>query len=250
MIFLLSIILISTIATVGCSTPPAYGEYDSGVSIAYLKSLCRGSSYDITDDITICGTVIANDHLGEFYKSIVIADDSGGIEVAIDKRDIYLDLPIHSRITIFCSGLSLGRLGGKIELGAHPTGDFPVDGIPADKFSKYFKTEAGGTNTTPIEHTISGLKPTDISSYVLLRNLRISGELPDAWCAVENGEYIDTTHILEDADGFTLPLRVRSSCSYAGMPTPKGPFDIAGIIDYSDNTYYLRITNYAISEKR
>jgi hypothetical protein len=34
------------------------------------------------------------------------------------------------------------------------------------------------------------------------------------------------------------------------MPTPKGPFDIAGIIDYSDNTYYLRITNYAISEKR
>lgn len=244
-------ILISALWLLGCSPePPAYGEYESGVSIAYLKSLCRGSSFDITDDITICGSVVANDRLGEFYKSIVIVDDSGGIEVAIDKQDIYLNLPLHSRITIFCSGLSLGRLGGKIELGAHPTGNYPVDGISADQFSHYFKTEAGGENTSPVERTIGSLTVADISSFVVFRNLHLAGEPHDAWCATENGEWIDTTHTLEDASGATLSLRVNAECSYAGMPTPKGKFDIAGIVDYADGAYFLRISNYSVSEKR
>lgn len=244
-------ILISALCLLGCSPKqPEYGDYESTVSIAYLKSLCRGSSYAITDDISICGSVVANDRLGEFYKSIVIVDDSGGIEVSIDKHDIYLDLPLHSRITIFCSGLSLGRLGGKIELGAHPTGNYPVDGISADQFSHYFKTEASGANTSPVERTIGSLTAADISSYVVFRNLHLTGEQHDAWCATENGEWIDTTHTLEDASGTTLPLRVNAECSYAGMPTPSSTFDIAGIVDYADGAYFLRISNYAVSEKR
>ena len=33
------------------------------VSIAYLKSLCRGDIYDIATDLTLSGTVIATDWL-------------------------------------------------------------------------------------------------------------------------------------------------------------------------------------------
>ena len=244
-------IIISVLVLFGCNTDaPEYGEYDSRVSIAYLKSLCRGSSYEITDDLSISGTVVANDHLGEFYKSIVIVDDTGGIEIAIDRTDIYLDVPIHSRITVFCSGLSLGLMGGKIELGAHPTGEFPVDGIAANKFASCFKTEANGENTRPRECNISELTSSDISSYVVLRDVRLTKSDTEAWCQFVDGEYIDTYHTLEDRGGATLPLRVRATCAYAGAATPDGQFAVAGIIDYSGDTYYLRIANYGISEKR
>ena len=48
-------------------------------SVAYLKSLCDGkSSVAIAQDITIRGFVTANDLYGEFHRTIVVEDASGG----------------------------------------------------------------------------------------------------------------------------------------------------------------------------
>ena len=55
------------------------------VSIAYLKSRYNGLSTNIKDDVSIKGTVVANDLFGEFYKRLVLVDDSGGIEISIDR---------------------------------------------------------------------------------------------------------------------------------------------------------------------
>ena len=54
-------------------------------SVAYLKSLCDGkSSVAVTQDIIIRGFVTANDLYGEFYRTIVVEDASGGIAIAAE----------------------------------------------------------------------------------------------------------------------------------------------------------------------
>lgn len=54
-------------------------------SVAYLKSLCDGkSSVAIAQDITIRGFVTANDLYGEFHRTIVVEDASGGISIAAE----------------------------------------------------------------------------------------------------------------------------------------------------------------------
>ena len=54
-------------------------------SVAYLKSLCDGkSSVAIAQDITIRGFVTANDLYGEFHRTIVVEDASGGIAIAAE----------------------------------------------------------------------------------------------------------------------------------------------------------------------
>ncbi len=70
-------------------------EYESGdgtarrVSIAYLKSLCRGVLHPVTEDLWIEGCVVGNDLYGEFPDALVVEDESGGIEVLIDAKRLY-----------------------------------------------------------------------------------------------------------------------------------------------------------------
>ncbi|MEF2793576.1 MAG: DUF5689 domain-containing protein, partial [Alistipes dispar] len=72
----------------GCdeATHPAPREEQRATnSVAYLKSLCDGrNSVVVTQEITVQGYVAANDRYGEFTKSLVIEDATGGITVAAD----------------------------------------------------------------------------------------------------------------------------------------------------------------------
>ena len=53
-------------------------------TIAALKSRCTGEQAAVTEDITVEGVVTGNDLYGEFYKTLVVEDTSGGISIAVD----------------------------------------------------------------------------------------------------------------------------------------------------------------------
>lgn len=53
-------------------------------TIADLKARCTANSVAVTEDITLEGVVTGNDFYGEFYKTLVVEDASGGISVLID----------------------------------------------------------------------------------------------------------------------------------------------------------------------
>lgn len=98
-------------------------EYESGdgtarhVSIAYLKSLCRGVLYPVTEDLWIEGCVVGNDLYGEFSDALVVEDESGGIEVLIDAKRLYRTFDAGSTVRVYCNGLALGELRGQGTVG-------------------------------------------------------------------------------------------------------------------------------------
>ena len=68
----------------GCdkATEPGFAETPeaSQHTVAYLKSLCDGrASIAVTQDVTIRGFITANDLFGEFDRTIVVEEASGGI---------------------------------------------------------------------------------------------------------------------------------------------------------------------------
>ena len=87
-------------------------EYESGdgtarhVSIAYLKSLCRGVLHPVTEDLWIEGCVVGNDLYGEFPDALVVEDESGGIEVLIDAKRLYRTFDSGSTVRVYCNGLA------------------------------------------------------------------------------------------------------------------------------------------------
>lgn len=248
--------LISLIAAVACDASSSLeypvngtGGNPKAVSVAYLKSLCRSGIYDIAEDLTISGTVMANDWLGEYYKSIIVLDDTGGIEIDIDLPALYRAIPVYSRVTVFCNGMTLARIGGKTVLGAHPTGDFPVDGIDGGLISRYVRIDSeSGDDRKPAIRGFSEISATDIGAFVCFMD--IAADLDDTngkWCDTADGKYVTTTrYIISDDDRFGI--RTLGTCRYADEAIPVGRFSVAGIIDYSGGEYYLRIVNHGIME--
>ena len=224
-----------------------YNRPQNEVSISYLKSLCHSLTHYIDEDIAITGRVTANDWLGELYKSIIIEDGSGGIEVAIDRHNIYTDIPIDSRVTILCCGLALGRSGGKIELGMSPTGEYSVDGIKASLLGSYIIIDTTPQSREIPTLTIDQIGLQHISCTVQIEGLRITNPCCESWCENINGEPADTEHIATDDNGQQLKIRVRRSCHYANAPLPKGRFTICGVIDFAADAFYLRPTNNSIA---
>ena len=217
------------------------------VSIAYLKSQCRGDHYRIAGEYAICGTVVASDWLGELYKTILVVDDTAGVEVAIDSHNIAGWLPIYSKVKISCNGLMLARVGGKIELGAVPTGGFLLDNIDEDIAQRIISVEGIDEDFAPTIKHISEIGTSDISLPIRIEGLRIvESERGLTWCESVEGKAQTTVRTAVDADGNTIAIQTLASCRYALQAMPSEEFSVVGVIEYSNSTYTLRIINKGI----
>jgi hypothetical protein len=249
MILRLLAISISLLFITSCSNTQNYSSDGGEVSIAYLKSLCKGDHYRISNDYRIRGVVVANNWLGEFPQSIVVVDESGGIEIAIEHSAF--DNPIHifSEVEVLCSGLTLARTGGKISLGASPTGDFPLDNIAEEMINRYIRTTGYCSDFAPSTKRISEITPSDISTLCLFRNIRLCQEERGLkWCDVVDEEVVTTYRSFVDEDGDTLVIRTLPSCIYAENDIPTNEISVAGVVDYANNRYFVRIANNGIIE--
>lgn len=218
------------------------------VSIAYLKSRCNGLSTTLRSDISIKGAVVANDLYGELYRRIVLVDDSGGVEVLIDKDRLYVDFPLYTNVSVICNGLAVGRVGGKVVLGAEPTGEYTTDRIAAKDISKYIQRLDGDvTSVTPRTISIDELGVDHISDYIFIEGVRFADdEVGKTWCEFVEGELCEVDrHIVDDA-GNVLIIRVSPYSTYATNKIPSGRGSICGILDYSADRYFLRPANQEI----
>lgn len=228
------------------------GIGDSGISsIEYLKSLCNETSVPITQDLTICGIVIANDYFGEFFKTIIIEDSSGGIEIHIDGWYLCDKYPLGSRIVVYCNGLALGDYGGKIVLGAVPKGEYSVDRIY--EIGKYIKDiEFDAQKQKPPTMRIEDMQ----NQQCIDRLIHIEDvEFVDSdllWCDFEidpetgRGDYITTMRTVRDRRGGEIEVRINHRCDYAGELLPQGAGGIDCVVGYFNREYYIQVTNMGL----
>src|SRR4051794_6671181 len=90
------LIITTSLLIVSCNKtfdePPIYEPpvITPDLTIADLKAMhTYGQFEQVTEDKTIGGVVIADDRSGQFYKTIVIQDETGGISVSLDAYDLY-----------------------------------------------------------------------------------------------------------------------------------------------------------------
>ena len=245
MIFRLPVLLFSLLILCGCSKVLDFEDLSSSeISIAHLKSLCKGDHYPITGGYTIRGVVVATDELGEFNNSIVIVDRSGGLEIAVDSHKIAEALPTYSEVKVTCNGLMLARIGGKIELGMPPSGNFPLDNIDETMFERHIHILGVCQEFTPAIKCFSEIGVEDISAIIRFDNIRLCDEEQGlSWCDKINDEPITTYRTFIDREGVSFTVRTLASCQYAKEPIPTKEISVIGVIDYSNNRYFLQIAN-------
>ena len=118
------------LALVGCiekdfDVPPVEDdavELDANGTIADLKEFfVPGEFVEITDDLTVDAVVVADDEAGNFYKRLVLQDETGGIEIQINETDLYTRFEEGRRVYIVAQGLYVGDFNGLVQIGAAPS---------------------------------------------------------------------------------------------------------------------------------
>lgn len=248
--------LLASAVLTGCDRASTLDYGDEGLSgvrtlsVQALKERCSGSSVRIAEELVIRGSVVANDAYGEFEKTLVVEDETGGIEILVDLPDVACGYELGSPLTIFCNGLSLGDYGGKIQLGVPSGQTYPVARIPAELLARHLRRDTGKVcRRTPITLGFDELAYRHISRYVRFNGVRFAAEeqgLPFCQRDEQTGDLLPTDRHLVDAGNDTLHVRTLPGCEYANEPLPAGRGSVNGILDYFNGVYQLRIVNREI----
>lgn len=251
-------VLAAIIIMSGCNRhfdiPPtnADPEINATLSISELKSRYKaiGDFQRITADEVISGIVIADDRSGNFYKQIVIQDETGGIPVLLDANNVYTQYPVGRRVFILLNGMMLGDYGGTIQIGLDSSrsedGRFlNLDGIPQALFDQYLVK--GSFNNTVIPKIVKPAAFTKNINDPLLSTL-VQIEQAEFRDADIHKTYADpSTNVsavnftIATCDKQSILLRNSSYARFAAFNVPDGNGTITGIPGIFNGTPQLFI---------
>jgi hypothetical protein len=206
-------------------------------TIAQLKGLPQA---EIKEEITISGIVSMDDRSGNYYKKLVIQDETGGIEVLIDQTNLYTDYPVGRKVYIHCKGLFLGSYHGLSQLGYTPDERGTLTQIPGPMVNDYL-VKANFPNPIKV----------DTLTYAELKDPSANNERLNTLVAIRDVQFADADAGVPYTPATTSFSRSLSNCSSSGgivvrssnyakfqpLLTPTGQGVIVGI--------YTRYDDYA-----
>ena len=244
-------ILLGSLFAVACeSSPPLEkrGYEPDAVSIAYLKSQYPGVPKRIRGEMYIEGRIVANDRWGNFYKTLVVQDETGAIEVKLDAEELFFVCYGYGEmVRINCNGLAVGAYGGNVQLGAVSDDTAYETGYVAmNRIAMTVQVLDGmAEEPVPIPLTLVHLNNPqfDIGRYlnclVVVSDVQFVdyGEVV-SWAEGESGA---TDRLITDMHGNTLVVRTSALASFAEEPLPAGSGSIKGILGWFNGTPQLKV---------
>ncbi|WP_018626920.1 DUF5689 domain-containing protein [Niabella aurantiaca] len=232
--------------------PPVNADPDLPVNmtIAALKERYQGYGIfqKIYDDITIAGVVTANDRSGNFYKQIVIQDETGGIPVLLDGNSVYTSYPVGRRVFVRLRGMMLGDYGGTIQLGLDSVRDggyLNLGRIPVAQFDQFIVKGSFGNTVVPRVVT-----PAELSTHIKDPLQSMLVQLEDCQFADRDTSktYADpekgvsaVNFTIRNCERQSIVLRNSSYASFASLKVPAGSGTLTGIYSIFNATQQLFI---------
>ena len=206
---------------------------DPTMTIAELKAMhTPGQEEIIPAGTVISGLVVADDESGNFYRNIILEDETAGIEIRFNITDLYNEFPVGRRITIDVDSLLLSDYNGVTQVGEIQ------QAMIGDRFCKGEKDNV----LEPELVTMDQLDDSYISRLVRIDEVEFAAGSADApWADAVNLQSVN--HTLEEC-GTNEELIVRSSgfADFASVRTPAGSGSITGIYSVFGDTrqFYIR----------
>src|SRR3954469_2433072 len=234
-----SIAILFFICIIACNKkfdePPVYvaPNISADLTINDLKAMHTiGKIEQITVDKTIAGVVIADDESGQFYKTIVIQDSTGGISVKLDGYDLYTKYPVGRQVFIKVKGLYIGDYNRLIEIGGgiDNSGSAPqVTGIASSLFDSYV---VKGTLNNVVEAKfvkVGDLNDAYQNTLIELDNFEFAVTDTSKNFADTSLNSSAVNFTIKSCDGENIILRNSSYADFAGYNVPNGNGNITAI---------------------
>lgn len=230
---------------------PPYNDNDphlaANFSIKELKKLHKSGKYEtISEDYIIKAIVIADDKSGNYYKTIVVQDSTGGMEVKINGTGIFGTYPAGRRVYIKTKGLTLGDYNGNFQVGMgtylnnNDPDDERLSGILPEIMETVLVPGALNQPLVPKIKAISEFTSDDYNTLVELDSVQFNKT--ELGKNLSDGVNSGTNRIIEECGGNTIIIRSSLYADFAGDSVPRGRGNITAVLSVfgSDKQLFLR----------
>lgn len=205
----------------------------------------------IDHDAIIHGRVTSSDEASNFYRSLTVEDDTGGVEVLIARYNLHTHYPEGLKVALRLSGCAMGYEYGVLQLGQR--------------------------GVTPEEYDVEYIESPELIDRVVVRSDDIAPriaqrrhitELNEATCGmfvrIDSLQLVGSTSIdtllnqgldmatwrghsmFVDNNNDTLVVYTRDGATYASRPIPTSELSLQGIVYYAKhpnnrNYYQLKM---------
>lgn len=210
-------------------------DFEANTTIAELKASYTALKL-IDEDVIISGIVVANDESGNLYKKMVIQDETGGIELALDKTSLYNEYKLGQRVFIKCKDMYIGDYNELIQLGYlynNEIGRLPEVFIAAH----LYRDSLPGPKPVADTITLNELSMDKVSTLVAFKNVRFA----DAGQVFAPQDVDNTNRDLTDISGNKIIVRNSKYSNFASDTLPSGYGTVTGILTVFGTTWQLTL---------
>lgn len=227
---------------------PVYDGPENNKTIADIKAMHVLGSYSqdaICDDdetFIVKAVIVSSDQGGNCYKYLTIQDETGGIEIAINRTGLYNEYPVGQTIFLDCRGLIVGDNHNKYQIGWRHSGT--VGQINANALGRYIhKNGLPNPNHPILAHPISiqgnnDLKPENTNCLVKINGCMFNNKYHGLPLADDNFSMDREITI----GGATIIVRTSNYANFRStIIDANKKYCLYGILTMYNNEYQLTI---------
>ena len=202
----------------------------ANITIPSLHAFLHAETVVVREELTVSGTVVSSDEAGNFYRTLVLDDGTGGAELRIAEYNLYTICPPGCRLTVSLRGCALGERNGVLQIGLPPDAysPYPTGYISSRVLLERLLHPTGERQepvATPCE--IARLGTASCGRLVRIDALRFR---PDAEQAVP--QTWEGYRLFEDAAGRTIAVYTSAYARFADREIPAGECSLTGVLEY------------------
>ncbi len=224
--------------------PPVYQppNVTATMTIADLKAMHTFGGYEqITTDDVIEGSVVANDSSGNYYKSIVIQDATGGILVNLDDYNLYTSYPVGRKVYVKLKGLYIDDYNRLIEISGGTDGIGGFNGIASPLIDQYVIKGELGNFVAPKVVTVAQLDDSYQNTLIQLDNFEFSATDTSKTYAIGGASPQSVNFTIKSCTPESITLRNSGYADFATLGVPNGNGSITAIYSVYGSTKQLNI---------
>ncbi len=213
-------------------TPDTSGEIPAAnITIASLRSFYRGETVPIREELVIGGRVVSSDEAGNFYRTLVLDDGTGGVELRIAEYNLYTIYAPGSYLTASLQGCALGERNSVLQIGMPPDAysPYPTDYISSRVLLERMlhRADERPEIMPAVVCTLPQLNTALCGRLIRIDALRLRPDadrtVPQPW---------EGYRLFEDAAGGTIAVYTSAYARFSEQETPQETCSLTGILEY------------------
>lgn len=215
-------------------------------------SIALNDDKTIAEDLFVHAYVVSSDETGNFFKTISLQDSpenpTAGIQIEIDKSDLYTSYPLGSKVQVNLKGLFVNFDKGVYKIGTPNSDGVSVSRIASTDVKKYLIKSCDPIRTIipkKIYNLQDLLNPALINTLITVDDVQFKNPDTDKTYGVAN---TTVNRVLEDKLGNVLDLRNSGYSKWYTETLPTGSGAITFVLGRYNTSFqaFIRDTNDVI----